>query len=173
MEEYYQVAVRRDVGNNLKFPSKCAYCLAPTTVPHHMIIKHKELKGYKLKVPYCERHASILRYLKVVHYASLCFALLVSVLLARYLHNHRVFVLGSIGFNYLVAGIIVLPIWLSLNFVLAIMVLRKFAAEASLDHDGAVQIVGVHANGFALQFHNETFGREFTQLNYSMIERQR
>ena len=174
MEEHYQIAVRRDVGNNLKFPSKCAYCLAPTTLPHHRIIKHKQLKGYKLKVPYCETHSRMIRYMNLVHYGTLAFALLLTVLIGRYLHNHRVFVIGFTGFNYLVAGFIGLVIWMLTYFVLQFMVVWQFEAKASIDREGAVEIVGVHADGFVLLFHNETFGREFAQLNYStLIERQK
>jgi hypothetical protein len=57
MNEYYQVAVSRDAGN-LKFPGKCAYCLVPT--PAHLIVKDKQLDGYELKVPYCEKHSKMI-----------------------------------------------------------------------------------------------------------------
>ena len=166
MEEHYQIAVRRNVGSNLKFPSKCAYCLEPSA-PHYKIVKHDQLKGYKLKVPYCETHSSMIRYMKLVHYGSFSFALLLTILIGRYLHNHQVFVLGFIGFNYLVAAFVVfIPTWFAAGFILRIMVLRQFAGEGYLEHYGAVEIVGVDVDTFVLLFHNKSFGTEFSQLNY-------
>ena len=170
MKENYQIAVSRYVVNNLKFPSKCAYCLAETPAPHYIKVKHKELKGHELRVPYCETHSRLIRYMKLVNYGTLGFALLFAVLIGRYLHNNRVFT----PFNYWVAGFIGIVIWALTFFVFHFMLLWQFQAKASIDRDGAVEIVGVHADGFVLLFHNTIFGREFTLLNYStLIERQK
>ena len=166
MEESCPIAVGREAGNNLKFPGKCAYCFERTIHPHYLIVKHKELKGYKLKVPYCETHSRMFRYLKVAHYASFAFALFVTVLIARYLHNHRVFVVGNTGFNYLVAAVFLFPVWFPVIFLLRILVLRHFAGAPSVDHVGAVQIDRVCADGFILLFYNVSFAREFNQLNH-------
>ena len=169
MEENYQIAVSRYVGNNLKFPSKCAYCLEATPAPHYIKVKHKQLKGYELRVPYCETHSRMIRYMKLVNFGAIAFALLLAVLIGRYLHNNRVFT----PFNYWVAGFIGLVIWAVTFFVLHFMILWQFEGKG-IDRDGAVEIVGVHADGFVLLFHNAIFGREFTLLNYStLIERQK
>jgi hypothetical protein len=167
MAEYYQIAVPRDVGNNLKFPSKCADCLQPTRSHNYKIVKHKELKGYYLRVPHCETHLKMIRYMKAVHYGTLSFALLLGVVIGRYLHNHRVFVVGRIGFNYIVAGVIAIAVWAATFFILHFLVLWQFAAKGSIDREGAVEIVGVYADAFVLQFHNKTYGIEFSQLNYA------
>jgi len=174
MEEYYQIAVGKDVGNNLQFPNKCAYCLEPTRFPHPVIVKHKELKAYSLRVPYCETHSRMIRYMKAIHYGTLTFALLVAFVIGRYLHNHGIFVYGQIGFNYIVAGVIAIAVWAASFFIIHFLILWQFAAKGSIDREGAVQIVGVHPNGFVLLFHNKTFGIEFLQLNYSTLtERQK
>ena len=169
MENDYQIAVSKQVANNLKFPSKCAYCLEATPSPHHMIVKHKQVKGYQLRVPYCETHSRMIRYMKLVHYGALSFALLLAFLIGRYLHNNRVFVFGLTGYNYLVAGFIGLVVWALTFFLLHFLVLWQFEAKGSIDKQGAVEIVGVHADGFVLLFHNKTFGREFAKLNHSTL----
>ena len=170
MEENYQIAVSRNVGNNLKFPGKCAYCLEATPSPYYIKVKHKQVKGYELRVPYCETHSRMIRYMKLVNFGAIAFALLLAFLIGRYLHNNRVFT----PFNYWVAGFIGLVIWVATFFVLHFMILWQFEAKGSIDRDGAVEIVGVHADGFVLLFHNPILGREFTILNYStLIERQK
>ena len=169
MDENFQIAVSKSVSNNLKFPSKCAFCLEPTPAPHYVKVKHNELKGYELHVPHCETHLRMIRYMKLVHYGTLGFALLISAIVGRYLHHHRVFVIGFTGFNYIVAGFLCLVIWLPTYFVLQFILLWQFEAKGSIDRKGAVEIVGVHTDGFVLLFHNQTFGREFTQLNYSTL----
>jgi len=172
MKEYYQIAVRRDAGN-LKFPGKCAYCLEPT--PAHLIVKDKQLKGYELKVPYCEKHSRMIRYMKAIHQGAFYFAVILALLIAIYLHDRRVFVVGDIGFNVLVAGFIGLAICMAVIWLLRRVVLSLlFAGEGSLDQDGAVQIAGVYADAFVLLFHNPQFGTEFSQLNSStLIERKK
>jgi hypothetical protein len=169
MEDYYQIAVGRDVGNELQFPNKCAYCLEPTRFPRYLVVKHKELKGYKLRVPYCETHSRIIRYMKAVHYGAFSFSLLIAAVIGRYLHNHQVFVFGAIGLNYIAAGFIFIAVWIVTFFTLHFIVLWRFAVKGTLDKDGAVHIVGVHPNGFVLLFYNKTFGIEFLQLNYSAL----
>ena len=112
----------------------------------------------------------MIRYMKLVNYGALAFALLLAVLIGRYLHNNRVFT----PFNYWVAGFIGLVSWALTFFVLHFLLLWQFQAKGSVDRDGAVEIVGVHADGFVLLFHNPIFGREFTILNYAtLIERQK
>jgi hypothetical protein len=109
----------------------------------------------------------MIRYMNLVHYGTLGFALLLAALIGRYLHNHQVFVIGLIGLNYIVAGFICLVIWLPTYFLLHFILLWQFDAKGSIDKKGAVEIGGVRPDGFVLLFHNPTFGREFTQLNYS------
>ena len=156
MEDYYRAAVAKAAADNLKFPSKCAYCLKLTPL-HHITVKHNKLKGYELKVPYCETHSQMIRYMSTI---------LFGVLLGRYLHNHEVFVVGFLGFNYLVAGFISLVVFAVVFVVLRTMVVRRyFAGQGSLDQGGAVEIVGVYPDVVVLHFHNRTYGTEFSQLN--------
>ena len=165
MEEQYQAAVDKRVGNNLKFPSKCAYCLKLAPL-HHIAVKHKQLKGYELKVPYCETHSRMIRYMKWIQYGALALAILFAIVVGGYFHNHRTFVAGSVGFNYLVAGFIGLGVFFVLLLALRAVVLsRYFAGQGSLDQAGAVEIVAVYADAFVLLFLNRTFGTEFSQLN--------
>ena len=88
--------VAKAAADNLKFPSKCAYCLELTPL-HHVTVKHDKLKGYELKVPYCETHSRMIRYMKLVQYGAIASTILFAVLLGRYLHNHQVFVVGFPG----------------------------------------------------------------------------
>ena len=167
MQDYYQAAVGRDVGKNLKFPNKCAYCLESKAL-QHISVKHKELKGYVLRVPYCETHSKMIRYMKVIQYGALAIAILFAILLGRYLHDHEVFVAGAWGFNYLVAGFIGLAVFFAILLVLRKVVLsRYFAGQGSLDPGGAVEIVAVYSDAFVVLFHNRMFGMEFGQLNHS------
>jgi hypothetical protein len=108
--------------------------------------------------------------MKAVHYGGLYFGIILAVLLGIYLHNRRVFVVGNIGFNVLVAGFIGVAICIAVIWLLQRVVLQLlFAGEGSLDQDGAVQIVGVFTDAFVLLFHNPSFGTEFSQLNYSAV----
>ena len=170
MEENYQIAVAKNVANSLKFPSKCAYCLEPTPSPLHMFVKHKQVKGYELKVPYCATCLRMISYMKLVHYGALSFSLLTAFVCAHYFHKYRVFVIGTLGINYVVAGILGLSLWVMSNFLLHFLVLSQFRANKGyVDKNGAVEIVGVHPDGFVLLFHNKIFGIEFSQLNYSTL----
>lgn len=165
MEQPYQAAVDKRAGNNLRFPNKCAYCLELGPL-HQIVVKHKQLKGIGLKVPYCETHTRMIRYMKWIQYGALAFAIVFAFLLGRYFHDHRVFVAGSMGFNYMVAGFIGLGVFLVVLLVLRNVVLsRYFPDQGSLDPMGAVEVVAVYADAFVLLFHNRTFGTEFSQLN--------
>ena len=169
MEDYYRAAVAKAAADNLKFPSKCAYCLKLTPL-HHITVKHNKLKGYELKVPYCETHSQMIRYMKLVQYGAIASTILFAVLLGRYLHNHEVFVAGFLGFNYLVAGFISLVVFAVVFVVLRTMVVRRyFAGQGSLDQGGAVEIVGVYPDIVVLHFHNRTYGTEFSQLNQGRL----
>ena len=172
--EYFKTAVGRDISNNLKFPNKCAYCLEPTP-PQYIIVKNKALKGFELKVPYCETHSRMIRYMKGVHNAAFCFAILLGILLAFYFRSRQMFVLGTIGFNVIVGALIGFAAFFPVFLLLRGVVLgRFFPGQGSLDKEGAVEIVGVYADAVVLQFHNKIFGIEFSQLNYSTpIDRQK
>ena len=172
MEEYYQAAVDIRARDSLNFPSKCAYCLELAPL-EHISIKHKQLKRYVLRVPYCQTHSSMIRSMKWIQNGSLAFAILIAVLLGGYLHNNRVFVTGSIGFNYLVAGFIGLGIFfLVLLGVRALVLSRYFPGQGSLDPGGAVEIVAVYSDAFVLGFLNRMYGTEFSQTNRAtLIER--
>ena len=165
MEEGYQVAVTKDVGNKLSFPGKCAYCLAPTPL-QYMTVKHEKLKGYKFKVPHCETHSKMIKYQKVPLYGSIVLSLIVAVPLGLYLHNNAVFGgRGSIGFNYIVAGFVGALVWFAALALLSFLVVYFFVGPRSVHPDGAVRIGGVYSDGFVLIFQNETYGIEFSQLN--------
>ena len=172
MEECYHVAVAREAGNRLKFPSKCAYCLAPMPV-NYRAVKHEKLKGCVLKVPYCETHSKMIKYQKIPVYGPIIIALIVAVPLGKYWHDNAVFGgRGSIGFNYLAAGIVAAVVWFVTLAILHFLVLYFFVGLRSIDPDGAVQIVEVHSDGFVLLFQNKTYGTEFSQLNHGTpIER--
>lgn len=169
MEERYLVAVSSAVGNELKFPSKCAYCLAPVPL-QHVTVKHNQLKACQLRVPYCETHAKIIRYMKLVQYGSLAIALLIAFPIGKYLHEHQVFS----PFNFWVAGFIGLVVFLVVFGVLTLVFQRYFKGQGFLDQVGAVAIVKVYSDGFVLLFDNKTFGTEFSQLNpVTPVEKQR
>ena len=172
MEEYYQAAVNIRARDSLSFPSKCAYCLKLAPL-EHISIKHKQLKRYVLRVPYCQTHSSMIRSMKWIQNGAMAFAILIAVLLGGYLHNNRVFVTGSVGFNYLVAGFIGLGIFfLVLLGVRALVLSRYFAGQGSLEPGGAVEIVAVYSDAFVLGFLNRTYGTEFSQTNRAtLIER--
>ena len=165
MKEQYQVAVDRSVGHSLKFPSKCAYCLKDAPL-EQVEVKHNQLKDYALRVPYCETHSSMIRYMKWTHNGALAFALVIAVLLGGYFHRNTVFVTGYIGFNYLVAGFIGLVVFfVVLLGVRALVLSRYFAGQGSLDQGGAVEIIAVYADAFVLRFQNRMYGTEFSQMN--------
>ena len=172
MEKYYQAAVDRVAGQSLKFPSKCAYCLEPAAL-EHITVKHKDLKGYALQVPYCQIHSNMIRYMKWIHNGSLAFALIIAILLGGYFHKNAVFVTGYIGFNFLVAGFIGLIVFfVVLLAARALVFSRYFAGQGSLDQGGAVEIVAVYSDAFVLRFLNRTYGTEFSQINHATpIER--
>jgi hypothetical protein len=164
MDKGYLVAVSKDSGNKLKFPSKCAYCLASMPL-RHVTVKHNQLKRFELKVPYCETHAAMIRRMKLTMYVSLGFGLLVAVVLAKYFHMNRVFMLGAMGFNYIAGGIIGLVVIVASIVVLRFVVLWYFPGQGSLDQVGAVDIVEVYSDGFVVLFDNKAFGIEFSLLN--------
>ena len=169
MRDGYLVAVTTDIRNHLKFPNKCAYCLAPMPL-EHISIKHDQLKACALRVPYCETHAKIIRYMKLVQYGSFAFALLIAVVLGKYLHDNRVFT----PFNYWVAGFVGFVVFFIVFGVLVVVSQRYFKAQGFLDEVGAVAIVQVYRDGFVLLFDNRAFGTEFSQLNPVMpIETQK
>ena len=169
MEKGYLVAVSSDVGNKLSFPGKCAYCLAPMPL-QHITVKHGQLTAGTLRVPYCETHAKIIRYMKLVQYGALAFALLIAIPIGKYFHDHRVFS----PFNFWVAGFIGLVVFLVVFGVLTLVCQRYFKAQGFLDRVGAVAIVKVYSDGFVLLFDNKTFGTEFSRLNpVTPIERQK
>ena len=169
MEDGYLVVVGSVIRNNLRFPNKCAYCLAPMPL-HHITVKHDQLKNCALRVPYCETHAKIIRHMKLVQYGSLAFALLIAFPIGKYLHDNRVFT----PFNFWVAGFVGLVVFLLVFGVLALISQRYFKAQGFLDQVGAVAIVKVYPEGFVLLFDNKTFGTEFSQLNPVMpIESQK
>ena len=172
MEECYQVAVTREVGSKLRFPSKCAYCLAPTPV-NYRAVKHEKLKGYVLRVPYCETHSKMIKYQKIPVYGPIIIALLVAAPLGKYWHDNAVFGgRGGIGFNYLAAGIVGMVVWFVTLAILHFLVLYFYVGLKSIDPDGAVQIAEVYSDGFVLLFQNKTYGTEFSQLNHGTpIER--
>ena len=173
MEEY-RIAVRRDVANNLKFPSKCALCLEPTTPPHHMTVKQKELKGYELKVPYCETHARMMHYMKVIERVAICFGAVVGLPLAVYFQNNRVVAFPIRGLNASIG------IFIGIAAGIAFLVIFQFGAlflffpgQRYVPRDGAVRIADVYSDAFVLVFDNKIFGLEFSILNHSMrIEKQ-
>lgn len=173
--EKYQIAVGRDVGNKLKFPSKCACCLEPTTSPHHMIVKHAELKGYELKVPYCETHARMLHYMKVIERVAICVGAVVGLPLAIYLQRNRVFLFPIRGWNASIGVFIGIATCIAFLVIFQLAALLLFfAGQKYVSRDGAVQIVGVYSDAFVLLFDNKAFGLEFSLLNYStLIERQK
>jgi hypothetical protein len=165
MKEQYHAAVDIGARHNLKFPSKCAYCLKVAPL-EHIGVTHKQLKGYALRVPYCETHSNMIRYMKWIHNGALAFALLIAFPLGWYFHKNEVFVTGSIGFNYLVAGFIGLVLFFVVLLVVRALVLsRYFAGQGSLDMGGAVEIVAVYTDAFVLRFDNPAYGTEFSQLN--------
>ena len=167
MEAHYQAAVDMQAGHSLNFPSKCAYCLKLAPL-ENISINHKQLKGYALRVPYCQTHSNMIRSMKWIHNGALAFALLIAVLFGGYFHKNRVFVSGYIGFNYLVAGFIGLIIFfLVLLGVRALVLSRYFAGQGSLDQGGAVEIVAVYSDAFVLSFLNRTYGTEFSQSNHA------
>ena len=172
MEEGYHVAVAKEVGNKLRFPSKCAYCLAPTSL-QYTTVKHDQLKGCKLKVPHCETHSKMIKYQKIPPYGALVLALIVAVPLGRYFHNNAVFGgRGSIGFNYLAAGFVGAIVWFAALALLSFLMLYFFVGPRSIDPDGAVRIVEVYSDGFVLLFQNGVYGAEFNLLNHATpIER--
>ena len=172
MEQHYQAAVDMRARDSLNFPGKCAFCLKLAPL-EHVSIKHKQLKGDALRVPYCQTHSNMIRSMKWIHNGALAFALVIAVLLGGYFHNNRVFVTGSIGLNYLVAGFIGLVVFfLVLLAVRAVVLSRYFAGQGSLDQGGAVEIVAVYSDAFVLSFLNRTYGTEFSQINHATpIER--
>ena len=173
--EKYQIAVDRDVGNNLKFPGKCACCLETTASPHHMIVKHKELGGYEFKVPYCETHARMLHYMKVIERVAICIGAVVGIPLAVYLQRNRVFLFPIRGWNASIGIFIGIATGIAFLVIFQLgALLLFFPGQRYVSRDGAVQIVGVDSDAFVLLFDNKVFGLEFTILNYStLIERQK
>ena len=169
MEEY-RIAVRKDVATNLKLPSKCSCCLEPTTSSHHMIVKHKALKGYELKVPYCETHARMLHYLKIIERVAIGVGAVVGLPLAVYFQKNRVVELpirglnASIGIFIGIAGGIALLVIFQLGALFVF-----FPGKRYVSRDGAVQIVEVYPDAFVLLFDNKVFGLEFSVLNYSLL----
>jgi hypothetical protein len=169
MENDYQAAVDIRARDSLNFPSKCAFCLKLAPL-EHISIKHKQLKRYALRVPYCQTHSNMIRYMKWAQNGALASALLIAVLLGGYFHNNRLFVTGSMGFNYLVAGFIGLVIFfLVLLAVRALVLSRYFAGQGSLDPGGAVEIIAVYSDAFVLHFLNKSYGTEFSQLNQNFL----
>ena len=167
MEDGYRVAVAKEIGNKLKFPGKCAYCLAPKPL-QYMTVKHQLLKGCELKVPHCETHSKMINYLKVPRYGAIALALIVAVPLGLYLHNNAVFGgRGSVGFNYLAAGFVGAIVWFAALALLSFLVLYFFVGPRSVDSDGAVRIVEVYSDSFVLLFQNGVYGAEFNLLNHA------
>jgi len=139
-----------------------------------MKVKNKELKGFELKVPYCETHSKMIRYMKLVHYGSFWFACLLGILLAFYFRSRQMFVVGAIGFNVIAGGLVGFAAFFPVFLLLRSVVLGRFPGQGSLEKDGAVEIVGVYADAVVLLFHNKGFGVEFSQLNHSTpIDRQK
>jgi len=168
MEQNYHAAVDIRARDSLSFPSKCAYCLELAPL-EHISIKHKQLKRYALRVPYCQIHSTMIRYSKWIQNGSVVFAILIGFLLAGYFHNNRVFVIGYTGFNYLVAGFIALVVFFVVLLVVRALVFsRYFAGQGSLDPGGAVEIVAVYSDAFVLSFLNKTYGTEFSQINHTI-----
>jgi hypothetical protein len=169
MDKHYQAAVDIGARHNLNFPTKCAFCLKLPPL-EHVSIKHKQLKGYALRVPYCQTHSNMIRYMKWIHNGALAFALVIAVLLGGYFHKNAVFVTGYIGFNFLVAGFIGLIVFFVVLLVARALVLsRYFAGQGSLDQGGAVEIVAVYSDAFVLGFLNRTYGTEFSQINHATL----
>jgi len=93
-EERHQVTLSMDRALSSRFPTKCAYCLEPSPT-HTLVLKNKELKGFKLVVPYCAEHSNIVNRLKVLDKTMFWGFIVSAVLLGIYLSNNQVFVIGS------------------------------------------------------------------------------
>jgi hypothetical protein len=163
-EVRHQVAIKMETINNLSFPNKCAYCLE-TPPAKYVTLKDKQIKGLKLKVPYCERHHKIINRLMILDKILLFFFLAGALGLAIYLHNNQAIVIGNIGFNFITAQIVFVIV-----YVIAGLIIRRFSQaylgdEAVLDEEGAVRIMGVYNDAFVLQFYNQHFATEFADLN--------
>ena len=135
-----------------------------------MIVKHKELTGYELKAPYCETHARMMHFMKIIERVAIGVGALVGLPLAVYFQKNRVVEIPIRGLNAsigvfigIAAGIVFLVI-----FQLGALFLF-FPGQRYVSRDGAVRIADVYSDAFVLVFDNKVFGLEFSILNYSML----
>ncbi len=161
----YEVIVGMELIDKLRFPAKCAYCLEGSP-ERRIAAKHEQLKRYKIQVPYCTRHATIISRLKILNKAVFSCLVVGAVVLGIYLHEKQVIVIGHTGLNFLAAQLIFIVAFGAVYLLFQRLLSRaNFGDHGTLDGDGAVEIVGVYTDALVLWFHNQRFATEFAELN--------